>query len=236
MSMSARQEDFVKNEFKRISHSVMKRYIDEKMCVPCEDRLIGVISGEASVLVEGVDMSNERDRILLVLESPHICEYEASPPRAASGETGRNIFNFANQVFSLYDGWGLWVINAIEYPCSLLQNISKTGKDIRDTVLSEMWKLNEVRESFERRLKKHCGSGRNLIVEASGSKTLRDGIRCIVDCLEVDKRFVPDVPHPRSWLNPKAMDKAKLLVCKERMYYGLHTRNDGDLAGSKASE
>ena len=217
--MSTDQEDFIKNEFRRISYSIMKRYIDEKMCVPCEDRQVGVVSGDASIIVENVDMSNVRDRILLVLESPHVCEYEATPPRAASRD--QYISDFA-KVFSLYGGWGLWVINAIEYPCSLLQNISKTGKSVRDVVLSEMWKLNEIREAFERRLQKYCGNGKNLIVEACGSKIIKDGIRCIVNRLAVDKKFVPNVSHPCRWRNPTIRDNAQSLIRSCWMSYGLH--------------
>ena len=223
MSMSARQKDFIKNEFRRMSYSVMKRYIDEKMCVPCEDRpfgSIGKLSREVSD--ECYAESNRNNRILLILESPHVDEFRETPPQAASGNTGNNVFDFANRVFSSCEGWGLWVINAIEYPCSLLQNISKTGKDIRDVVLFEMWKLDEVRESLKRRLKKHCGNGRNLIVEASGSKILRDGIRCIVNRLEVDKKFVPNVPHPCCWRSPMTRDNAQSLIRSCCMFYGLY--------------
>jgi hypothetical protein len=111
--------------------------------------------------------------ILLVLESPHIDEYEKYPtntddlkPKApAQGSTGRNIEKYLTMVLgkiSLPDAcYSLVISNPIPYICSLGIVTHKLDKILRDNLWKAIWNIKNdeglfvMQEEFMARYKKY---------------------------------------------------------------------------------
>ena len=101
----------------------------------------------------------EKAAIIIVLESPHIAEFDPvtkcgiGPCR---GKTGLNIAKYLPSILmnnsvglSLgYKEYDLVIVNAIQYQCSL----GEETKLYRDAMFLYYWEQSEVREDFKKRL------------------------------------------------------------------------------------
>lgn len=119
----------------------------------CPDQFVGVISeaersGDFSCRVSAFDRPQNLPCVLLVLESPHTSEFEASPG-PAKGTTGRNIVRYLRQVPGLKDkgDFGLLLVNAVQFQCSL----GRPTSEVRDAVFFETW-ISGGKADFESRL------------------------------------------------------------------------------------
>lgn len=103
--------------------------------------------------------------IVVILESPHKSEYsfKANVPNPALGSTGTklqtHIKNMINNVLSKHNSnikngkYRIILMNSIRFQCSL--GLSPLKKDVRDKVFFEIWKLNDIRSDFEKRLESY---------------------------------------------------------------------------------
>jgi hypothetical protein len=124
----------------------------EERC--CPDQFVGVISeidrgGQFTCRVPATERPADLACVLLVLESPHTHEFDASPG-PAKGTTGRNIVRYVSQVPGLIEKatFGLVLVNAVQYQCSL----GNTPSDYRDAVFLDAW-ANGGRADFEERIR-----------------------------------------------------------------------------------
>ena len=90
--------------------------------------------------------------LIMVLESPHVEEYEGpNSPCPANGATGRNIRKHILRVKGLADfsEYGLIILNAVQYQCSMGVNPPGTKKD---KVFYEAWENGGGKADFTERL------------------------------------------------------------------------------------
>ena len=146
--------------------------------------------------------------MLLVLESPHTCEFK-EPLGPAKGKTGTLIAKHALSVRGL-QGKGnasLVLINAIQYQCSLGANTSQ----YRDEVFVAAWK--EFGESdFVARLKATYRANDLVVCSCTrgGSAEANKSLRQLVYAAMVDalpkEALVLRRTHPYSWLSQRNRD------------------------------
>lgn len=119
----------------------------------CPDQFIGCVSEmEAAGCIVSRSPAScrpESGSLILILESPHIKEYEGQPA-PAQGTTGKSIAKFIRQVPGLEATAALSVVlvNAVQHQCSL----GKPTKFCRDQVFMAAW-LDSGRVDFVARLK-----------------------------------------------------------------------------------
>lgn len=129
----------------------------------CPDQYFGKVklierAGELSVRQAAVHRTAEKC-LLLVLESPHVSEFD-NDPGPAKGTSGKNIAKFLRQVRGLesFGDHGLILINAIQYQCSL----GFATDEFRDRVFTELWNTGG-REDFISRLTRLYKAGDTLV-------------------------------------------------------------------------
>lgn len=119
----------------------------------CPDQFVGRVSeieaAGAIVSRRPASCRPEGTGLLLILESPHIKEYEGQPA-PAQGTTGRHIATFTRQVPGLEATAALPVVlvNAVQHQCSL----GKPTGYCRDRVFIAAW-FNGGKADFVARLK-----------------------------------------------------------------------------------
>lgn len=166
------------------------------------------------------------NRLIIVLESPHVDEFEFcdnfqahSAIGPANGKTGVNIRNFlqnATQEFSalnfaeLNDRFALILMNSIQYQCSLGNQLNNTpSRRNRDMVFRACWV--RAKQDFCERLSRYL-TERTLVINACvkgqnkggyGGRWLRDLVEDAILCCNVpDDRYVRRC-HPSSLPNWK---------------------------------
>lgn len=119
---------------------------------PCPDQYVGEVTAieENKVFPVRARLSERptnRPCVLLVLESPHISEFKEEPA-PAKGPTGINIALYLRRVQGLesINGFGLILINAVQYQCSL----GFPTKKFRDVVFLDVWESGGRRDFSER--------------------------------------------------------------------------------------
>ena len=125
------------------------------------------------------DRVPEADTILLLLESPHVEEYQSDPESGwlrrnapAQGNTGRRIQEHFADVLSrgelsheLCDGAKVVIANPVQYLASLRSIVEILDVDtkerreirsrVRDAVWLALWSIEAVRRDFEERLRRY---------------------------------------------------------------------------------
>ena len=171
-----------------------------------------------------VNLPAEREpgqRVLhIVLESPHKHEYGPAPGFAPKGPamntTGKNIQKCLNLIPGLNPGdFDLYLINAIQYQCSLGRLGEPLYEKRRDLVWHECWHRHNGRVCFEDRLRRYYRSGDLVLVAATQtklSKQLRhsygfqditkEGKKYVIDCsVATLPGRAHSVRHHRLWDN-----------------------------------
>lgn len=107
----------------------------------CPDQFVGVISdiersSDFTCRTPASERPSDLPCVLLVLESPHISEFDACPG-PAKGSTGRNIVKFLREALGTQDkkDFGLLLANAVQFQCSLGCRTS----EVRDAVFLDVW-------------------------------------------------------------------------------------------------
>jgi hypothetical protein len=215
--------------FKQVVEIVMNKFIEKVVCkkptAPCPDQYVGTISefkltkdggkGDFPVRIDvpGSDIIKGVKCMIMILESPHTDEFDVGkvPIGPAKGPTGTNIRNAEhwNAVFGEeYREFGLVLVNAIRYQCSL--GISTDC--VRDEVFIEMWN-GGGREEFHERLLKIVKKG-DVIANcctAGKDRKLRELVQAELVNLN-NKLMAKGVSklirrtHPSSWGRSKKLE------------------------------
>lgn len=176
----------------------------EERC--CPDQFVGVISdiedkGDFTCRLTALERPTNVPCVLLVLESPHKDEFGESPG-PAKGRTGKNIIRYLRQApkFRDKDNFGLVLLNAVQFQCSL----GKRTSVYRDAVFRDVWKEGG-RADFESRLETLYRAGDYVAncCTLGNSKKVADHLRIIVHEALISR--LPDDTtvlrrnHPSSW-------------------------------------
>jgi hypothetical protein len=221
--------DGVRNTFEEVATAVLEELIKEvegKKRV-CHDQYVGIISAACSMV--GGDKRGDKnfDRkfvddwdgniksrpncVILILESPHKAELNLDPPQPAKGTTGRNIGDYLCEIDALkqYADYGLVLMNAIQYQCSL----GLDPKCVRDKIFVECWKKGGAKD-FERRLRETYKPGDVLLncctkgTDKRG-KLVTNVIRNISKELKINR--VIEGSHPSYWHSRSNLCKEKFI-------------------------
>lgn len=167
------------------------------------------------------DRPNEKKCFILILESPHIDEFKGDPC-PAKGRTGTQIRSYIHEVvadFDDYPKYGLILVNAIQYQCSL----GLKPKFHRDVIFRYVWEKGGGRKDFIKRLENHRYLQQNDVIAnccTKGNDTDKEhpALRVLVqDAIEeVLKEKFPQVKllrrnHPVNW-SIKARRSYKWLI------------------------
>ena len=93
----------------------------------------------------------EGKTIVIVLESPHICEYDDDFVSPALGVTGNNLGKWFSDILTtvpLEGKYRIILMNSIQYQCSLGRNT----KQYRDAMWLKLWFKERLKENFKKRL------------------------------------------------------------------------------------
>lgn len=177
----------------------------------CPDQYVGILGG-----VQGNDFSERRNAscrppnrpcAILILESPHTDEF-VGEPAPAKGNTGQLIRTHIKtmQCFEPYLNYGLILMNAVPYQCSLGYPTSR----FRDAVFRTVWE-REGAELFVRRLTSYLRTGdvvANCCTRGCPSNEEPE-LRALVQ-LRLKEAFPALDPirrtHPSSWYSKRNRD------------------------------
>lgn len=151
---------------------------------PCPDMFFAIVdlSGKGSYSMKLCSYQEfcdfPLDTIGLVLESPHIAEYDTNgnPIAPAQGKTGRNIANFLikhlNSIKLPKKKYKLLLIEAVSFQCSNGSNLKQNAAK-RDNVFKTVW-INGGEDNFIARLQLY---NPNIIINActGGMKNINSG-------------------------------------------------------------
>ncbi len=173
----------------------------------CPDQYVGQISQFGINLTDfpvrdiPEKRPNDHKCLIMVLESPHVAEF-SKVPCPANGKTGKNIRKWMCDVKGLSsykENYGLVIINAIQYQCSL----GVTPGCFRDDVFETVWKdFGET--DFVTRLKTVYRDGDvilNCCTKGKGNNKngeLRRMVQQAIRSAEIDTVLLRRT-HPASW-------------------------------------
>ena len=178
----------------------------------CPDQYVGIISdfGQANDdFPERQDAASRPDDtpcLIIILESLHTDEFVGNVG-PAKGTTGRLIRSHMHTMdcFPLYSNYGLILMNAIPYQCSL----GFPTECFRDCIFKRVWSLNG-RASFVGRLERYLRSGdvvANCCTRGHGLNG--EELRALVQAalLEIQPDLTPmRRTHPSSWYSQRNRD------------------------------
>jgi len=122
----------------------------------CPDQTVGIVKVEKEATLppalhpdkrdfctrESVECYKQYNKIIMILESPHVDEFICEQPSPAKGTTGRNILTYFGEACKLHEEgikfgqYPLILMNAIQYQCSLGYPTEK----YRDKTFKTCWK------------------------------------------------------------------------------------------------
>jgi len=189
-------------DFRSIALNYLSGHLEFRSC---PDQYLGKVSEieemQSIYKRQTVEVRPKNERcLLLVLESPHVKEFEGELG-PAKGITGNNIVKYLRGVPDLesFGGYGLILINAVQYQCSLGYATQK----YRDDVFKDIWN-NGGKTDFMIRLKAVYQSGDKLIscCTKGSSRIAQQELRYLVQC--AIKEAIPDEivyrrNHPSFW-------------------------------------
>lgn len=208
--------EHIKNVFQQSALDGYKKNIVEE---PCLDSYIGNYEKD-NYYIPKYTLSNDRtlifgkkigeidneevEHIVIILESPHIDEFFKKPYLPAQGATGiflkgylsELLFQLALKDFLPADRYRIFLINSIQYQCSLGQ----PTEFFRDYVWEQMWANDEVREDFERRIEQvHPSIIINLCTDSKEARRdkVQESIENAFKSQQKIKFFMGN--HPSSW-------------------------------------
>lgn len=144
-----------------------------------------------------------RQKIVIVLESPHIDEFEPKGhPCPANGKTGRFLRSFWGKIFGDdYNDKDIVLVNAIQYQCSL--GFSPIDGLIRDSVFQELLAKPCFACDFRKRVSNVICPG-DIVLNACTTGRARIGKKnnkeMVSEVLGSGGWCVINVAHPASWL------------------------------------
>jgi hypothetical protein len=172
---------------------------------PCPDQYVGevrAIESRRALAERGPAEQRPQSQpcVLLILESPHIREF-IGDPAPAKGPTGFSIATRLRSVPGLesVDSFGLLLMNAIQYQCSL--GLPTTVA--RDDVFLEMWRLGGS-ENFIKRLKELFQPGDIVVNSCTMGKARQPTDQLRIQVQRAIESALPGAPvlrrtHPAAW-------------------------------------
>ncbi|MBV5330612.1 MAG: hypothetical protein JZU65_23775 [Chlorobium sp.] len=194
-------------KFSKIVPLIVKKKISKIEERDCHDQYVGKISGFHSdqndffVRTPADERPNGLSCLIIVLESPHIKEFQGDVG-PAKGKTGSLIRKWISSVdvdLLEYSGYGLILVNAIQYQCSL----GMPTKCFRDEVFRAAWNMGGDKE-FITRLKMYYHSGDAVVNCCTKGNSTKNELRRMVQkaiakanlgCVTLGR------PHPSSWFS-----------------------------------
>lgn len=166
--------------------------------IKCPDKYVGCVKNnlkcrcfKESIDASSLDPRSREKRFILVLESPHIKEFESKmSPMPACGYTGSRIRYCWHEVFDdMFDDYDLILMNAVQFQCSL--GFCPLQPEIRDDVFLRMFS-GDCRRCFVERVELYCRK-EDVIVLATTNR-VREVVR-----QSLKSGFSAEIPHPSSW-------------------------------------
>lgn len=151
--------------------------------------------------------------MIVVLESPHIEEYDVNgPPNGpACGATGENLHKMTDlTIFQEYAKYQLYIINAIPFQCSL----GDRKMTCRDRVFTAVWNKNETGKGyFAKRLNnliKTLLEKDNTIVLINActvGNNRKRNVQKVIKSLHVYEKIMSfQIEHPANWNIPELIE------------------------------
>jgi hypothetical protein len=212
------------NEFKKIVQKVEPEFDWSKSNASsgkCDDSYVGDVLACGNgfhFVTRGIDGGFQyrpvedscRNRLILVLESPHKDEFSSkkSPLGPANGSTGINIRKLLccathGIVSTAGDEYDLVLLNAVQHQCSLGVGSNKNRKD---RLFNACWKSKILgQEQFKDRLQKALlpEGGKHVVINCctqSESDSELDRKKAVSDAIkETFKSDFYELNHPSSW-------------------------------------
>lgn len=156
--------------------------------IPCEDRWIADCLSGARWDYRPIPAKRDSPAVLMILESPHIQEFRrgtdgkfvAVGPAAGfkHGETGYRIYKFLEERYlsrieRYCSGTPVYLVNAIQYQCSLNAPLTLGIKKRRDKVFIGAW-ARSGKEDFIARLSRYYRDGDIVINACTGTRKQQD--------------------------------------------------------------
>ena len=178
----------------------------------CPDNYVGMLSirGENWFIQKGARYENKRlvlrkrntkkEKIVIILESPHRDEFMLNLTAPALGATGEKIHRYLYNLLYNYNLLNsreteIYIVNAIQFQCSLGFETSK----YRDKIFKELWAQNGVKASLIRRIKRIAPT---IIINAitkikKGNTTIKEELSN--DLKNLDFSIWEASTHPVKW-------------------------------------
>lgn len=176
--------------------------------IKCPDKCVGCVKDnincrcfKESIDASSLNPTSQRNRFILVLESPHIKEFESKmSPMPACGYTGSRIRHCWREVFDdMFDNYNLILMNAVQFQCSM--GFSPLQPEIRDNVFLRMF-CGDCRRYFVERVELYCRK-EDVIVLATTNR-VREIVR-----QSLKRGFSAEIPHPSSWRSADRVKQAR---------------------------
>lgn len=191
------------DQFIRVALEKMQRYIRALGENPCPDRSLGIIN-ELSYPLNGI-CRHADSRVILLVESPHVAEYAYARETIKAVGAAQRLFGerrivWLKNMFKTLGEWELYVVNAIEFQCSVGTASREMGCFVKNEILKSL--INQP--IYQDRLVERVGlilQRQNLLVDASG-------MICGDLCGLLRSRFSntknriwmgPKIAHPANW-------------------------------------
>jgi hypothetical protein len=185
----------------------------------CPDQYVGIIrtlreaNGDFPERRDAILRPDDTPILILILESPHIDEF-IDEPGPAKGTTGRLIRSHISEMecFREYSDYGLILMNAIQYQCSL----GYPTECFRDCMFRKVWR-DEGKDLFIERIGRYLRSGdkiANCCTRGNGPKSETE-LRVLVQ--SAIKEWRHDLEpmrrtHPSSWYS--STNRASEWTCR----------------------
>lgn len=209
----------LRERFKELALKGVSEYIDALAMAKCCAEYWGKI-GSHEIRSRKTVSECKNKCVLMILESPHIREYVVENGKfqfrgIAIGRTGNLISKYADDVFEDLKGYSLYLINAIDFQCSLGMCLSLSSRFVKDKVVATLSESNLFEASLRTRLMRlmsNVNSG--IIVNASGEQCNGEVMRVLKRCCFSKLKCAGPVPHPSSWYRSECRKKSKEEVSK----------------------
>ncbi|MDD5228866.1 MAG: hypothetical protein PHN45_03795 [Methylococcales bacterium] len=194
--------------FTEIVSQVITEKVNALETRACPDQYVGEISKFKTLTDDFYIRDSITNRpnnikcLILILESPHTEEF-SSNPCPAKGKTGQRIREHIGKVIDLskYKDYGLIILNAIPYQCSL----GLPTKCFRDEIFKTVWSAYGKKD-FIKRLKHTYKQGDVIVNCCTKGNSSHEELRKIVqaaiikmnlECVTIKRT------HPSSWWSDK---------------------------------
>lgn len=175
---------------------------------------------EAIKWISGVpyEPGRAKRRLILVLESPHVKEFEIEngqmmPKGPAKGKTGSAIRSHLTKMLDSIDDYELILMNAIQFRCSLGRDLNRTTSigqkniHLKNLLFEELIRKEEFADNLEHRIRLvYRQKSDDIVMNAASMNTCRS---CCVSRIvaRVTGFCACGVGHPTGWSRSLANSK-----------------------------